>query len=427
METKGVVACARPTSDPLGLKAIPVPALVGSVAGLAYLVPKPPLDHGYMETKGVVVCARPTSDPLGLKAIPLPPPVGNVAGLNSISQNIEESDVDEAYQMPSVNTSGRGGEGGRRFIPNQLPFPQNIRKRFGEHIVFNPGSGTLYISDILYNNLVKGYANQPAIKKLIMDIPPMVKQLLNKTKNYGKPKMLSGYKFKQYFPFAGDVEIAEDDKFNKDGTKKYYSKGNYLFQNLNKQNALEEDMSINESKLRTIIRSIIAEEVTPVKERKGFSNDDLLTLGLSLLASKSPNFMTALGEAGLATVAGKKEREKIEREQAKSGVELDYMKARTKEAEANAALIERGGREKKLELEAEKMIQKHMADWMDSMEGKTGALRQDGGLAKQREEERVRTAIYASLGITPIMRSTSASSGVGLSASDSALINKYLR
>jgi len=170
-----------------------------------------------------------------------------------------------------------------------------------------------------------------------------------------------------------------------------------------------------------------AEEVTPVKERKGFSNDDLLTLGLSLLASKSPNFMTALGEAGLATVAGKKEREKIEREQAKSGVELDYMKARTKEAEANAALIERGGREKKLELEAEKMIQKHMADWMDSMEGKTGALRQDGGLAKQREEERVRTAIYASLGITPIMRSTSASSGVGLSASDSALINKYLR
>ncbi len=101
--------------------------------------------------------------------------------------------------------------------------------------------------------------------------------------------------------------------------------------------------------------------------------------------------------------------------------------ARQSEAEANAALIERGGREKKLELEAEKMIQKHMADWMDSMEGKTGALRQDGGLAKQREEERVRTAIYASLGITPIMRSTSASSGVGLSASDSALINKYLR
>jgi len=170
-----------------------------------------------------------------------------------------------------------------------------------------------------------------------------------------------------------------------------------------------------------------AEEVTPVKERKGFSNDDLLTLGLSLLASKSPNFMTALGEAGLATVAGKKEREKTEREATKSGVELDYMKARTKEAEATAALIERGGKEKTMALEAEKMIQSHMADWMKSNEGKFAGINQDGGLAKQREEDRVRTAIYASLGLKNIMPSTSASSGVGLSASDSALINKYLR
>ena len=170
-----------------------------------------------------------------------------------------------------------------------------------------------------------------------------------------------------------------------------------------------------------------AEEVTPVKERKGFSNDDLLTLGLSLLASKSPNFMTALGEAGLATVAGKKEREKLEREQTMIDTELGYKKAKTKEAEANAALVERGGREKKMELEAEKMIQNHMADWAKSMEGKMGALGAEGPLARQREEDRVRTAIYASLGLPSIMRSTPASSGVGLSASDSALINKYLR
>jgi hypothetical protein len=170
-----------------------------------------------------------------------------------------------------------------------------------------------------------------------------------------------------------------------------------------------------------------AEEVTPVKERKGFSNDDLLTLGLSLLASKSPNFMTALGEAGLATVAGKKEREKIEREQTKSEAELGYVKARTKEAEASAALIERGGKEKKMELEAEKMIQNHMSDWAKSMEGKMGALGAEGTMARQREEDRVRTAIYASLGLKNIMPTTSASSGVGLSASDSALINKYLR
>ena len=156
-----------------------------------------------------------------------------------------------------------------------------------------------------------------------------------------------------------------------------------------------------------------AEEVTPVKERKGFNNDDLLTLGLSLLASKSPNFMTALGEAGLATVAGKKEREKIEREQTKTEAELGYTKAKTKESEATAALIERGGKEKKMELEAEKMIQNHMADWAKSMEGKMGALGAEGTMARQREEDRVRTAIYASLGLKNIMPSTSASSGVG--------------
>ena len=156
-----------------------------------------------------------------------------------------------------------------------------------------------------------------------------------------------------------------------------------------------------------------AEEVTPVKERKGFNNDDLLTLGLSLLASKSPNFMTALGEAGLATVAGKKEREKIEREQTKTEAELGYTKAKTKESEATAALIERGGKEKKMELEAEKMIQNHMSDWAKSMEGKMGALGAEGTMARQREEDRVRTAVYASLGLKNIMPTTSASSGVG--------------
>lgn len=156
-----------------------------------------------------------------------------------------------------------------------------------------------------------------------------------------------------------------------------------------------------------------AKEATPAKERKGFTNDDLLTLGLSLLANKSPNFMTALGESGLAAVAGKKEREKTEREQTKSEAELGYMKARTKEAEATAALIERGGKEKKMELEAEKMIQNHMADWAKSMEGKMGALGAEGSLARQREEDRVRTAIYASLGLKNIMPSTPVSSGSG--------------
>ena len=151
--------------------------------------------------------------------------------LREIIREMIDSELGEAYQMFNVNPSAGGG-GGRRFIPNQLPFPQNVRKRFGEHIVYNPASKTLYISQILYNNLVKGYGDQPAIKKLIMDIPPMVKQVLNKTENYGPVTQLPK-EFKTYLPLNIEVEKAKADKFNKDGTKQYWSEGDFLIPNLN--------------------------------------------------------------------------------------------------------------------------------------------------------------------------------------------------
>jgi hypothetical protein len=159
--------------------------------------------------------------------------------LRKAIQEMIDAELEEAYQMPSVNTSGRGaGKGGRRFIPNQLSFPQNIRRRFGEHIVFNPGSGTLYVSDILYNNLVKGYANQPAIKKLIMDIPPMVKQILNKPDNYGPTTELPK-EFRVYHPLNAEVEKAKADQFNQAGDKQYWAEGDFLIPNLN---IMEEDI-----------------------------------------------------------------------------------------------------------------------------------------------------------------------------------------
>ena len=95
-------------------------------------------------------------------------------------KRILSEDIEESYQIPSVSPSAMAKGDGRRFIPNILPFPSEVRKRFGDHIVYNPGNDTLFVSAILYNNLIKGYTNQIAIKKLIMDIPPMVKQVLNK-------------------------------------------------------------------------------------------------------------------------------------------------------------------------------------------------------------------------------------------------------
>ena len=63
-----------------GLNATLCPMVVGNVAGLAYLVPKPELDHGYTDIQGVVACATATFVPFGLKATAYPAPVGKTDG-----------------------------------------------------------------------------------------------------------------------------------------------------------------------------------------------------------------------------------------------------------------------------------------------------------------------------------------------------------
>jgi hypothetical protein len=191
--------------------------------------------------------------------------------LRKVIREMIDEEIEEAYQMVSVNTANTSGAGGKRFIPSQLPFPQIIRKRFGDHMVYNPGNGTFYISDILYNNLVKGYSNQPAIKKLIMDIPPMVKQLLNKTENFDSIVELPK-EFKTYHPFKAPVEKAKADKFNKAGTKQYWSEGDFLFPNLNIAESLmeivEKDLAqINKEAEHEIIASKL-EKVQALIDKK---------------------------------------------------------------------------------------------------------------------------------------------------------------
>ena len=154
-----------------------------------------------------------------------------------------------------------------------------------------------------------------------------------------------------------------------------------------------------------------AKEATPAKERKGFTNDDLLTLGLSLLASKSPNFMTALGEAGLATVAGKKEREKMEREEAKLKGSEELQRAQAKYYGAYAGAIERGAKEKNEELQAEKAITDYMANWDKSMANKTASM--SDSTLRARAENEYRQRIYAQMGITPIMGKQAAPAASG--------------
>jgi len=142
-----------------------------------------------------------------------------------------------------------------------------------------------------------------------------------------------------------------------------------------------------------------AKEATPVEARKGLTNDDYLMMGLSLLASKAPNFANAFGEAGVATLGAKRAREKDEREEAKLKGAEDLQKAQAKYYGAYAGAIERGAKEKNDELEAEKLVRQYMGDWEKN--NKIASIQNPS--ARLEEEARIRQQIYTSLGLTPIM------------------------
>jgi lysozyme family protein len=152
-----------------------------------------------------------------------------------------------------------------------------------------------------------------------------------------------------------------------------------------------------------------AKEATPEEARKGLTNDDYLMMGLSLLASKSPNLGMAIGEAGLATVASKKEREKTERDIAKEKSLEKLQAGQTKYYEAYGSAIERGAKEKNLELEAEKRI----GDRMEAWDKANKVISIQDPMARLQEENRIRQQIYASLGLKPIMTGQAAPAAGG--------------
>jgi len=126
----------------------------------------------------------------------------------------------------------------------------------------------------------------------------------------------------------------------------------------------------------------------------------MLQMGLHLMAGKSPNALTNVGEAGLGTLAMQQAEEKAKSEREAKMSEAEYRKAMGKYYEANAASIERGAKEKNMQLEAEKLVQQHMARWSTGI-GKFATMSDKS--APVAEELRARQAIYRELGITPTM------------------------
>lgn len=78
-----------------------------------------------------------------------------------------------------------------------------------------------------------------------------------------------------------------------------------------------------------------AKKAAPEAGKKGWTGEDWVLLGLGLMASKNPNFLGALGEAGVGVI-------KEKRAQAKEDREERYRSALTREAEAKAKVYESG-------------------------------------------------------------------------------------
>lgn len=125
----------------------------------------------------------------------------------------------------------------------------------------------------------------------------------------------------------------------------------------------------------------------------------MLQMGLHLMAGKSPNAMTNVGEAGLGTLA-------MQQAEAKAVADAEYRKAmgleagaKAKQAEAMTAAIERGAKEKNNVALAEKAAQDAVDTWAKNNKM---ALLQSPDLYEQ-VRKKYRMEAYQSFGITPTM------------------------
>ena len=100
--------------------------------------------------------------------------------------------------------------------------------------------------------------------------------------------------------------------------------------------------------------------------------------------------------------------QKAKQVQALNLSDIDYRKAASRKALAEADYLDRGAKDKNLQLQAETLVQQRMEKW-SSGPGKLAETISKGETA--REEARVRKAIYQQLGLNPIMSSNTPAGG----------------
>lgn len=155
-------------------------------------------------------------------------------------------------------------------------------------------------------------------------------------------------------------------------------------------------------------------DVVPAKERKGFDAEDLLVLGLGLMSSKSPRFLSALGEAGLQTLANKKDREKG----ASDKLYKEALIAQANRPAADVQMIERYANDPKFREAYDQFAQSKREPVTRETLAKTWST---NFLLQQQYpnfEDYLKMAASAMGG---------GASGTQLSAADQSLVQKYLR
>lgn len=125
----------------------------------------------------------------------------------------------------------------------------------------------------------------------------------------------------------------------------------------------------------------------------------MLQMGLHLMAGKSPNLMTNIGEAGLGTLAMQQAEEKAKSERESKMSEAEYRKAMGKYYGAYGEAIDRGAKEKNNVGLAEKSALDAMDIWAKNNKV---AIMQSPGLYDQKLKE-YRMEAYRNYGIEPTM------------------------
>ena len=128
-------------------------------------------------------------------------------------------------------------------------------------------------------------------------------------------------------------------------------------------------------------------------------NKLMLQMGLHLMAGKSPNLMTNIGEAGLGTLAMQQAEEKAKSERESKMSEAEYRKAVAGRAIAETAAIERGSKEKNNVALAEKAAADLYKAWAETNKM---AVMTTPGLADQKLRD-FRTQMYKNFGIESTM------------------------